>query len=38
MQLLALNGWRILMTHIVGMPPQGARVKPLNCGVAGSDM
>lgn len=23
-QLETFNGWRILMTHIVGMPPKGA--------------
>lgn len=27
-QLLTLNGWRILMTHIVGVPPKGTRAGP----------
>jgi len=30
-QLLALNGWRILMTHIVGMPPKGQAAEVRYC-------
>ena len=26
MQVLDVNGWHILMTHICGMPPKGERL------------